>query len=111
MSHNYQYPRAALTVDCVVFGLDGGELKVLLIERGLEPLKGRWGMPGGFERVDEALECGLLCAGEAVGSSYAGGNGCGRCEMVSNFRDAEASVRSCRNFGSGADAIEGQGPL
>src|SRR5882672_10222447 len=52
----YQYPRAALTVDCVVFGFDGGELKVLLIQRGIEPFKGRWALPGGFVRVDETLD-------------------------------------------------------
>ena len=56
MTHFYQYPRAALTVDCVVFGFDGGELNVLLIERGLEPYKGRWALPGGFVRVDETLD-------------------------------------------------------
>src|SRR6059036_634231 len=56
MTHTYQYPRAALTVDCVVFGYDEGELKVLLIERGLEPFKGRWALPGGFVRVDETLD-------------------------------------------------------
>jgi 8-oxo-dGTP diphosphatase len=56
MTHTYQYPRAALTVDCVVFGFDEGELKVLLIERGLEPFKGRWALPGGFVRVDETLD-------------------------------------------------------
>jgi 8-oxo-dGTP diphosphatase len=56
MQHTYQYPRAALTVDCVVFGYDEGELKVLLIERGLDPFKGRWALPGGFVRVDETLE-------------------------------------------------------
>lgn len=56
MAHTYQYPRAALTVDCVVFGLDEGDLKVLLIERGLEPFKGRWALPGGFVRVDETLD-------------------------------------------------------
>jgi 8-oxo-dGTP diphosphatase len=43
-------------VDCVVFGFDGGELKVLLIERGLEPFKGRWAVPGGFVRVEETLD-------------------------------------------------------
>jgi 8-oxo-dGTP diphosphatase len=53
---SYQYPRAALTVDCVVFGFDEGEMKVLLIERGLEPFKGRWALPGGFVRVDETLD-------------------------------------------------------
>ena len=56
MPHTYQYPRAALTVDCVVFGLDEAELKVLLIQRGLEPFKGRWALPGGFVRVDETLD-------------------------------------------------------
>jgi len=56
MPHTYQYPRAALTVDCVVFGLDESDLKVLLIERGLEPFKGRWALPGGFVRVDETLD-------------------------------------------------------
>ena len=56
MSHTYQYPRPALTVDCVVFGFDEGDLKVLLIERGLEPFKGRWALPGGFVRVEETLD-------------------------------------------------------
>jgi 8-oxo-dGTP diphosphatase len=56
MPHTYQYPRAALTVDCVVFGLDDGELKILLIQRALEPFKGRWALPGGFVRVEETLD-------------------------------------------------------
>src|SRR2546426_9387906 len=56
MAFTYQYPRAALTVDCVVFGFDEGELKVLLIERALEPFKGKWALPGGFVRVDETLD-------------------------------------------------------
>ncbi len=56
MSHTYQYPRAALTVYCVVFGYNEDELKVLLIERGLEPFKGKWSLPGGFVRVDETLD-------------------------------------------------------
>src|SRR6476619_3846712 len=56
MQYTYQYPRAALTVDCVVFGFDEGKLKVLLIERALEPFKGKWALPGGFVRVDETLD-------------------------------------------------------
>jgi 8-oxo-dGTP diphosphatase len=54
--YTYQYPRAALTVDCVVFGFDGGELNVLLIQRALDPFKGRWALPGGFVRVNETLD-------------------------------------------------------
>ncbi|MBM7112863.1 NUDIX hydrolase [Archangium primigenium] len=56
MSHTYEYPRPALTVDCVVFGLDDEALKVLLIRRGVEPFQGRWALPGGFVRMDESLE-------------------------------------------------------
>lgn len=56
MPHTYKYPRAALTVDCVVFGFDEGELKVLLIQRALDPFKGKWAMPGGFVHVDETLD-------------------------------------------------------
>jgi 8-oxo-dGTP diphosphatase len=56
MPHTYQYPRAALTVDCVVFGFDEGELKVLLIQRALVPFKGKWALPGGFVHVDETLD-------------------------------------------------------
>lgn len=56
MGHTYQYPRAALTVDCVVFGFDEGDLKLLLIERDLEPFAGRWALPGGFVHVGESLE-------------------------------------------------------
>ena len=56
MPHTYQYPRAALTVDCVVFGFGEGELQVLLIQRGLEPFKGQWALPGGFVRVEETID-------------------------------------------------------
>jgi 8-oxo-dGTP diphosphatase len=43
-------------VDCVVFGLDDRELKVMLVQRGLPPFEGKWALPGGFVRVDETLE-------------------------------------------------------
>ncbi|CAN5473598.1 NUDIX domain-containing protein [soil metagenome] len=56
MAHTYEYPRAALTVDCVVFGFDEGDLKVLLIQRDIEPFAGTWALPGGFVRVEESLE-------------------------------------------------------
>ncbi|PRP93121.1 Bifunctional NMN adenylyltransferase/Nudix hydrolase [Enhygromyxa salina] len=56
MSHTYEYARAALTVDCVVFGLGEDELEVLLIRRALEPFANRWALPGGFVHIDETLE-------------------------------------------------------
>lgn len=56
MAHTYEYARAALTVDCVVFGVDEQELKLLLIQRGNAPYLGTWALPGGFVHVDESLE-------------------------------------------------------
>src|ERR1043166_3964776 len=56
MPYTYKYPRAALTVDCVVFGYDEGELKVLLIERAQDPFKGQWALPGGFVQMEETLD-------------------------------------------------------
>ena len=56
MTFRYEYARPALTVDCVVFGLDEEDLKVLLIERDLEPFQGKWALPGGFVRIDETVD-------------------------------------------------------
>ena len=56
MPFTYKHARAALTVDCVVFGLDDGDLKVLLVQRDLEPFAGWWSLPGGFVRNDETLD-------------------------------------------------------
>lgn len=56
MPFTYEYPRPALTVDCVVFGFDGAGLQVLLIRRGLEPFIGSWALPGGFVDMDENLD-------------------------------------------------------
>ena len=55
--YNYEYPRPALTVDCIIFGLDAQqELKVMLIQRDIPPFKGQWAIPGGFVRIEETLE-------------------------------------------------------
>jgi len=56
MPHTYEYPRPAVTVDCVVFGLDEQDLKVLLVRRGLPPFEGRWALPGGFVLMEETLD-------------------------------------------------------
>ena len=57
MPYTYEYPKPALTVDCVVFGLDEDqELKVMLIQRNVPPFEGQWALPGGFVRLDESLE-------------------------------------------------------
>lgn len=43
-------------VDCIIFGYDGQELKLLVIERDFEPLKGFWSLVGGFIDENESSE-------------------------------------------------------
>ena len=52
----YKYPHPAVTSDCVIFGYDGINIKVLLIQRGIEPYKGSWAFPGGFMNMNETAE-------------------------------------------------------
>ncbi len=57
MPYTYEYPRPSLAVDCILFGFDEEDLKVLLIQRGREPFKGLWAFPGGFlDMEDPSLE-------------------------------------------------------
>ena len=56
--YTYEYPHPAVTADCVVFGYDGKQLKVLLIKRAKEreaskeAYVGYWALPGGFMDVE-----------------------------------------------------------
>ena len=45
-----------VTVDVVIFTIQEGRLKVLLVKRASEPFKGRWAIPGGFIRLSENLD-------------------------------------------------------
>ncbi|RMH72315.1 MAG: NUDIX domain-containing protein [Gemmatimonadetes bacterium] len=57
MPFTYEYPRPAVTVDCVVFGLDTEpQLKLMVIQRAHPPFAGEWALPGGFVGMDEDLE-------------------------------------------------------
>lgn len=55
MEYTYKYPRPAVTADCVVITKER-QPKVLLVERGNEPFKGCWAIPGGFMNMDETAE-------------------------------------------------------
>ncbi len=54
--YTYDYPHPSVTTDCVIFGFDGRDLNILLVERGIEPFKGHWALPGGFLKMNETVE-------------------------------------------------------
>ncbi|MFP4047273.1 MAG: NUDIX domain-containing protein [Bacteroidales bacterium] len=56
MSYTYEYPRPAVTVDCLIFRKEDESTLILLIQRGQPPFKGEWALPGGFVDIDESLE-------------------------------------------------------
>lgn len=55
----YDWPRPAVTVDIAVFTVEGTlnemRLKALLVERGRDPFKGSWALPGGFVHEHEDI--------------------------------------------------------
>lgn len=56
----HQHSKFHLAVDCIIFGFDMQELKLLCIKRDFEPELGKWSLMGGFldqnESLDEAAE-------------------------------------------------------
>lgn len=57
MIHNYdKQDKLIVAVDCIIFGFDGDELKILLIKRAIKPEKGKWSLMGGFLKKDETLD-------------------------------------------------------
>lgn len=48
--------RIFLAIDCIVFGFDGKDIKLLLVKRNFEPALGKWSLMGGFLDPNEDLE-------------------------------------------------------
>lgn len=51
-----EYQKYHVALDCIIFGFDQNELKLLLIKRGFEPEKGNWSLMGGFLQASENLD-------------------------------------------------------
>ncbi len=56
MSEVDSFFKSAFSVDNVIFGFDGSDLKVLLIQRGAPPFKGKLALPGDLVYPNENLE-------------------------------------------------------
>ena len=55
--HSYNSEdKALIAVDCIIFGFDREELKILLVRRDFEPKKGEWSLMGGFLKNKEVLD-------------------------------------------------------
>jgi 8-oxo-dGTP diphosphatase len=46
----------ALTIDCVIFGYEAGDLKILLIDRNDDPFKDWPALPGSYVKQDEGVD-------------------------------------------------------
>jgi ADP-ribose pyrophosphatase YjhB (NUDIX family) len=56
MRHYAKQERVLPAVDSIIFGFDGIGLRLLLIQRGFEPMKGKWLLMGGFIGKQESAE-------------------------------------------------------
>lgn len=56
MEENLPKFESAISIDCVIFGFDAGELKILLIERSADPFKDWYALPGNLVKQDEGIE-------------------------------------------------------
>ena len=56
VSYYHEQPRMLVSVDCIVFGFDGRELRVLIGKRQMDPGRGEWSVYGGFVRSNESID-------------------------------------------------------
>lgn len=48
-------PKFYISVDCIIFGFNQGELSLLLLKRNFEPAMGEWSLMGGFVQEKESI--------------------------------------------------------
>ena len=49
-------PKFYVSVDCIIFGFNEGELNLLLLKRNFQPAMGEWSLMGGFVQEDESVD-------------------------------------------------------
>ena len=50
-----EHPKIFVSVDCIVFGFEENNLKLLIGKRKMDPGRGEWSLYGGFVRQNESL--------------------------------------------------------
>lgn len=60
MYNALDYPPFAVAVDLVIFRIFENKFQVLLVERGVEPFKNSWALPGGFVQEKESVDAAAL---------------------------------------------------
>lgn len=56
LSNYRKEDKVLLAIDCIIFGFDNEDLKILLIKRNFEPERGKWSLIGGFLKKEENLD-------------------------------------------------------
>ena len=51
-----EHQKILVSVDCIIFGFDDNQLKILIGHRKFEPGCGEWSLYGGFVRNDESVD-------------------------------------------------------
>jgi len=93
----FPQPHPYVAVDVVIFTIDGGELKTLVVQVREGAFAGQWAFPGGLVRLDESLDAAArreLSAKTGLGGIYL--------EQLRTFgepaRDPQARVVSTAYF-------------
>jgi len=55
-SFYFEHQKIFVSVDCIIFGFDDNQLKILIGRRQMAPGRGEWSLYGGFVRNDESLD-------------------------------------------------------
>ena len=55
-SFYFEHQKIYVSVDCIIFGFDDNQLKILIGKRHMDPGRGEWSLYGGFVRNDESVD-------------------------------------------------------
>ena len=90
MVYTSEHPIFSVTVDIVVLTIRDERLCALVVERGGEPFKGRWALPGGFVEPDEGL---YDAARRELEEETGVGVGANRLEQLASYGDPDRDPR------------------